>query len=830
MLILLGLALSCCGGVGRAPGRAEARGGGGRVAAGWRSTTRRGSRSRRSRPQRCGAGTASGARWPTLEPWSALVLVPAALAVLRGLRRLRAAPWALTVGYRATARARGWRAAPGAYTGRIPRRVRRQSPAALAAYELPMGLLGFPGVGLAVRRLPVDGARCCSRGPRARVGGHPARVLAVRQGPAAGRRLAGGVRVAPARALLSTALLYRAHRRRLAAWTAAARAGACAPARAVPGRSGARAAGARGCARTGWARPSCWCWWRSRWSPRSAASARGRSATPTQTRLTPEITGEFLSTPHGRVKLFSWQDPQNPYPGRCAARPRAPVRRAALSGSAAVDAPDAYRLFDLARGGACRLRDPQALGHLARCSRRPGRWRPAATCSSSTHEGMFGGRDFSYLRVVAPGAAVTPIGAATARRPRWPTPSCRWRPPCSRRSSWRCCCAPGAGGPRARSCCGPAGSPRSRSPRRGGGRPAGGLDAGALPLLLPGGGVLTVAWLGAGSAWLQLPRRAPRRAGRRASWSRRWPPRSRSCSRPWTPAALAATRRAGARRANDALGGHAFLWAIALNSVGSVLLLGGALYSIAAPPARAREPVDRAAGRWCSRRATSMSRAGDYSLVYLGELVGDRADVLRLHVHRGAARPPAPAPPAQPAARAAARGPGRWSPDARPRTACSWRWSSPSTASPPRSTARARGGPRGWRRGAGRSTRWRWCSRWRSRSSRLAFLRSDFSFAVVAEHSSTTTPGVLPRGRDVVGPGGIAAAVGVAAVAVVEPRAVPDPAAAARDRALRDRPCCSASPPSSRSCWSFFANPFAAQRPAPGGRARAATRCCATRA
>ena len=45
----------------------------------------------------------------------------------------------------ARSRARSDRRCARGVTGRIPRRVRRRSPAALAGYELPMGLLGFPG-------------------------------------------------------------------------------------------------------------------------------------------------------------------------------------------------------------------------------------------------------------------------------------------------------------------------------------------------------------------------------------------------------------------------------------------------------------------------------------------------------------------------------------------------------------------------------------------------------------------------------------------------------------------------------------------------------------
>ena len=57
------------------------------------------------------------------------------------------------------------RAAPGAYTGKIPRRVRRLRPAVLAAYELPMGLLGFPGVGWLFAGFPFTASILLLGGP-----------------------------------------------------------------------------------------------------------------------------------------------------------------------------------------------------------------------------------------------------------------------------------------------------------------------------------------------------------------------------------------------------------------------------------------------------------------------------------------------------------------------------------------------------------------------------------------------------------------------------------------------------------------------------------------
>ena len=69
------------------------------------------------------------------------------------------------------------------------------------------------------------------------------------------------------------------------------------------------------------------------------------------------------------------------------------------------------------------------------------------------------------------------------------------------------------------------------------------------------------------------------------------------------------------------LGGHAFLWAVVLNSVGTLLLVGGSLLSIARRQ-RVRANLWIASGALTVAAATGLSRTGDVSLVYLGELVG----------------------------------------------------------------------------------------------------------------------------------------------------------------------------------------------------------------
>jgi hypothetical protein len=89
---------------------------------------------------------------------------------------------------------------------------------------------------------------------------------------------------------------------------------------------------------------------------------------------------------------------------------------------------------------------------------------------------------------------------------------------------------------------------------------------------------------------------------------------------PVDPSLLAATPT-GQPLPNAALGGHAFLWAIALNSFGTLFLVGGSLYSIVRRR-RVRVNLWIGTGALVVALATGLSRAGSYDFVYAGELVG----------------------------------------------------------------------------------------------------------------------------------------------------------------------------------------------------------------
>jgi hypothetical protein len=545
-----------------------------------------------------------------LEPWAALVLVPAALAVLAGFTAFAVGAWRMTVLQR-RAGAQAIAAAPVAFTGRIPRRVRGRSPAALAGYELPMALMGFPGLGWLFAGFPVTASMLLLAGPALTWAVIPLAFSPFGEGPLS--PLGWKVELAwiPAMALLSTAMLYRAQRRRRLLMMGA-------PPRAR-GRRGRR--GRRG--------------YRTRVSVAVGAIALMLVSLPFvpavagvggstiryayQPRLTPDIVGQFLTTQKGPVKLFTWQDPQSPYPAD-ALRIRARDVRAFVARAAAVDRPGAYGLYDLDRGTQVPLRVRSASGRqlsFAPVHRlAAGRYMFVAT-----HQGMFGGRDFAYVRVVRAEQPVTAISTGSSDS----VPAVAdallpvaaalvallfvfllvrsfWSRPAGQKALW----AAGFAFFAVATICEAVAQRVGWSPE-------------LFRSYYLTGGVLTVGFLGAGSAWLLLPRRGrdmllgALAVGSLAAVATIW-------LAPVDAHALAVTA-SGQPPENGALGGHAFLWAVVFNSAGTLALVGGSLYSILR---RRRVSANAwiASGALVVALATGLSRTGDYSLVYLGQLVG----------------------------------------------------------------------------------------------------------------------------------------------------------------------------------------------------------------
>jgi hypothetical protein len=552
-------------------------------------------------------GHSFGSAVSALEPWQALVLVPAAVAVLTGFAGFAAAAWRMTERQRADGRA-ALAATPRVYSGTIPRRVRRRSPAALAGYELPLGLMGFPGVGWLFAGFPLTASILLMAGPALTWAVIPAAFSPYGDGPL--REIGWRVELAwlPTMALVSSALLYRAHAKRRAKLSGRPPRGRTR--RADGGGYRARVSAALGAiALLLVAIP---------FVPALAGVGGSTVRYSYEPRLTQEVTGQFVTTKRGPVKLFAWNGPQG-YP-HDALRLHAADVGSLLVRAAAVDAAKAYQLFDLDRGGSVpllvRSASPRQLTLTPRRPLRPGRYAFVAT-----HEGMFGGRDFAYLRIVSPSSPVTAISS----RPHAAAPAVldALLPLCAalvalafaalllrsllrRRSGEKVLWAGGFTLFAVAAACEALAQRIDWSP-------------GLFRTYYLAGGVLTVAYLGAGSAWLLLPKRA--RDVLLGGLAVATVAASVTVALAGVDTAALAATAHGRPPANSALGGHAFLWAVGLNSFGSLFLIGGSLYSIVRRQ-RVRANLWIAGGALVVALATGLSRAGSYSLVYAGELLG----------------------------------------------------------------------------------------------------------------------------------------------------------------------------------------------------------------
>jgi hypothetical protein len=241
----------------------------------------------------------------------------------------------------------------------------------------------------------------------------------------------------------------------------------------------------------------------------------------------------------------------------------------------------------------------------------------------ATHQGMFGGRDFAYLTVVKRGEPVTAISAGVGSDRSVPQVGdsllpvaaalvavlfvllllrSLWSRPAGQKALW----AAGFAFFALATAC------EAVAQRTG-------WSAALFRSYYLAGGVLTVGFLGAGSAWLLMPRRGrdvllgALAVGTVAAVAAVW-------LAPVDGNVLAATA-SGRPPENGALEGHAFLWAVAFNSAGTLALVGGSLYSILRRR-RVSANVWIASGALVVALATGLSRTGDYSLVYLGQLVG----------------------------------------------------------------------------------------------------------------------------------------------------------------------------------------------------------------
>jgi hypothetical protein len=557
-------------------------------------------------------GVSYGHAVAALEPWQALVVVPAALAVLVGFWDYARTAVVLTAEQRRAGK-RAIAEAPALYTGNIPRRVRRRSPAALAGYELPLGLMGFPGIGWLFAGFPFTASILLMAGPALAWAVIPVAFTPYTSGPLRPEGWQVELIWLPFSALLSSAALYRAHARRRRLLDGG-------PPRGRPQRTRTRAQlRARHRTRISVAVGAIALLLVALPFVPAVAGVGASSVRYSYQSFTKDITGQFLTTPRGNVALFAWDDPQGSYPGD-ALRIHARDVRQFIVRAAAVDAPAAYQLYDLDHGGRVPLivvrRTPTELTLAPKKLLSPARYELIAA-----KEGMFGGRVYDYLRVVPPTTPPTEIGASSTRRT--PAVAAALLPLGAalvallfsillassflrRRAGQKAFWAAGFATFGIAAIC-------EAVAGRSGWSPA------VFKLYYVCGGVLTVALLGAGSAWLLLRPRA-RDAMLGALLVAALAAAVAVALSPVDHGALAAAT--GSRPpANSALGGHAFLWAIALNSFGTIFLVGGSAVAIVRRRA-VRTNAWIAAGALVVALATGMSRAGAYSFVYAGELLG----------------------------------------------------------------------------------------------------------------------------------------------------------------------------------------------------------------
>ena len=236
------------------------------------------------------AARASTTPWRGSSPGRRSSSFRSALAVLVGFASYAISAWRMTAKQR-LAGAKAIIEAPEVFTGRIPRRVRGRSPAAIAGYELPMALLGFPGIGWLFAGFSFTASVLLLAGPALTWAVIPIAFSPYGQGPAQHTRLEGRARVDPAdRPPLDGPALPRA------ATQAPAARRHSAPNAAPPAAPGAGTAPASA------SRPgrSCSCSSRCRSCPRWPGWAGARSGTRTRRASRPTSSGSSSRPAAGR--------------------------------------------------------------------------------------------------------------------------------------------------------------------------------------------------------------------------------------------------------------------------------------------------------------------------------------------------------------------------------------------------------------------------------------------------------------------------------------------------------------------------------------------------
>ncbi|HET7171001.1 MAG TPA: hypothetical protein VFI18_05155 [Gaiellales bacterium] len=337
-------------------------------------------------------GTPAAAAFARMEPLPELILCAVSAVVLAGMLLFARFAWRTTRDYRAAGR-REVAGTPARYAGHIPARVRRRPLIGLVGIEAGGALLGIPGPGWLEAGRPFAGLTLMCVGSSLSWAVLPLAFSPFAQGPFHSVGWPALLVWLPATALVScTALVWRVRRDR-------AQHPGRRPRRERYPHRGLIAGGA------GTLLFVLVCLPLIPWLADLNGDVRYSYSSPF---AAASIGGAYAQTARGAVQLFPWGDPQDTFPSDAPVLGRGQVRALTVI-QEGLDSAPAYQLFDLTSGHRVALTADvdlvrQTLRLTPRSPLRSGRY-----LLSTPKQGMFGDRDYQYFAVAAPGQALTPI-------------------------------------------------------------------------------------------------------------------------------------------------------------------------------------------------------------------------------------------------------------------------------------------------------------------------------------------------------------------------------------------------------------------------------------
>lgn len=337
-------------------------------------------------------GTPAAAAFEHIQPLPELILCAASAVVLAGMLLFARFAWRTTGEYRAAGR-REVAGTPARYAGHIPARVRRRPLIGLVGIEAGGALLGIPGPGWLEAGRPVAGLTLMCVGSSLSWAVLPLAFSPFAGGPFHAVGWPALLVWLPLTAAVScTALVWRVRRDR-------AQHPGRRPRRERYPHRGLIAGGA------GTLLFVLVCLPLIPWLADLNGDVRYSYSSPF---AAASIGGAYAQTSRGAVQLYPWGDLQDSFPADAPVLARGQVQTLTVI-QEGLDSASAYQLFDVSTGRRVPL---SASVDLARQTLRltPRAPLPSGRYLLSTpKQGMFGDRDYQYFAVAAHGQALTPI-------------------------------------------------------------------------------------------------------------------------------------------------------------------------------------------------------------------------------------------------------------------------------------------------------------------------------------------------------------------------------------------------------------------------------------